>query len=296
VNSAQTAGKWSSHTLSLKVKKCPKCEIELAINVTMRNALSMNRSRNSAFTLIELLTVIAVIAILAAILIPVVSNVRQKADEATCLNNLRQIGAGIGLFQSDHKGAFPAAVEAWGGDSGPGFWFQQLADYGLPFKGTRDLGEMRNQAWWYCPACNEYADQKGWGQTDYGANPKVFSNRATTDGTPTGPASGIRLNKPINVVNLAQTVAIMETGGAGNPYLNNSWGGLNEGVFINQSIPDTASASTNGGIAFRHPVRGSLDGTTCNMLFADLHVESVSHEDARLQTRLGRQKLINITE
>ena len=32
------------------------------------------------------------------------------------------------------------------------------------------------------------------------------------------------------------------------------------------------------------------------MLFADLHVESVSHEDARLQTRLGRQKLINITE
>ena len=128
------------------------------------------------------------------------------------------------------------------------------------------------------------------------ANPVLFANRADASGAPQGPASGIRLNKPINVVNLAQTVAVMEIASAGNPHLNNTWGALNEGVFINQPIPDTASATKNEGIAFRHPVRGSLDGTTCNMLFADLHVESVSHEDARLQTRLGRQKLINITE
>ena len=256
----------------------------------------MSRLRASAFTLIELLTVIAVVGILAAILIPVIGNVRQKADEATCLNNLRQIGAGIGLFQSDYQGAFPAAVERWGSNAGPGFWFMQLADYGLPFKSGAALSNMRNQGWWYCPACSEYADQKNWGQTDYGANPNVFSNRADASGAPQGPASGIRLNKPINVVNLAQTVAVMETSGAGNPYLNNDWGALSAGVFINQSIPDTASESTAAGIAFRHPVRGSLSGTTCNMLFADLHVESVSHEDSRLQTRPGRQKLIYITE
>ena len=92
----------------------------------------MNRSRTSAFTLIELLTVIAVIGILAAILIPVIGNVRQKADEATCLNNLRQIGAAMGLYQSDHKGVFPAAVEDWTGPAGQrGLWFEQLANYGL---------------------------------------------------------------------------------------------------------------------------------------------------------------------
>ena len=258
----------------------------------------MNRSRTSAFTLIELLTVIAVIAILAAILIPVIGNVRQKADEATCLNNLRQIGAAIGLYQSDHKGAFPAAVEGWP-PVDPGQWFRQFADYGLPFKAFNPVandGRFRTQAWWYCPSCSEYADQKAWGEPDYGANPEVFANRATTDGTPAGAASGIRLNKPINVVNLAQTVAIMETGSAGNPYFNKHWGALNQWDFINQSIPDTASESTEAGIAFRHPARGSLDGTTCNMLFADLHVESVSHEDPRLQTKPGRQKLIYITE
>ena len=257
----------------------------------------MNRSCISAFTLIELLTVIAVIGILGAILIPVIGNVREKADEATCLNNLRQMGTAIGLYQSDHQGAFPAAVERWGSDSGPGLWFTQFADYGLSWKAGKDLGNMRNQAWWYCPACSEYADQKKWGETDYGVNEMLFANRTDPAvGAPQGPASDTRLNKPINVVNLAQTVAIMETGSAGNPYLNNDWGHLNGGVFINQSIPDTASESKDAGIAFRHPVRGSLSGTTCNMLFADLHVESVSHEDSRLQTKPGRQKLIYITE
>lgn len=50
------------------------------------------RSHRGAFTLIELLTVIAIIGILAAILIPVVSRVRQSARESVGLSNLRQIG------------------------------------------------------------------------------------------------------------------------------------------------------------------------------------------------------------
>ena len=264
----------------------------------MRNTLNMNRSRHSAFTLIELLTVIAVIAILAAILIPVVGNVRQKADEATCLNNLRQIGAGIGLYQSDHKGAFPAAIEDWnppeGGDKG--LWFMQLEAYGLRFEPTTDLGVMRNQDWWYCPACRDHQEQKGWGQPDYGANQNIFVTRGTTDGTPPGAGSGITLKKPISIINTAQTIAVMETGGAGNPFLYNLRGEINSANFVNPPIPQSASDTKEGGIAFRHPVRGSLSGTTCNMLFADLHVESVSHEDARLQTKLGRQKMIYITE
>lgn len=251
------------------------------------------------FTLTELLVVIAIIGLLAALLTPVVVNVRQKAGKVTCLNNLRQIGVGIGLYQSDHQGAFPAAVERWGSDSGPGFWFMQLSDYGLPFKAfnpVKNDGRFRNQAWWYCPACSKYADQKLWGQPDYGVNTEVFANRTDTSGGPQGPDSGIRLITPFTIVNPAQTVAIMETASAGNPRLNNSWGGLAKWRFINQPIPDTASATADRGIAFRHPVRESLKGTTCNMLFADLHVESVSHEDSRLQTRLGRKKLIFITQ
>ena len=49
------------------------------------------KSKNSAFTLIELLTVIAIIGILAAILIPAVGAVRQKASQAKSSSNMRQI-------------------------------------------------------------------------------------------------------------------------------------------------------------------------------------------------------------
>ena len=47
--------------------------------------------RNRGFTLIELLVVIAIIAILAAILFPVFAQARDKARQATCTSNLRQI-------------------------------------------------------------------------------------------------------------------------------------------------------------------------------------------------------------
>jgi prepilin-type N-terminal cleavage/methylation domain-containing protein len=44
-----------------------------------------------AFTLIELLTVIAIIAVLASLLMPAVAAVRNKAKETRCAGNLRQI-------------------------------------------------------------------------------------------------------------------------------------------------------------------------------------------------------------
>jgi prepilin-type N-terminal cleavage/methylation domain-containing protein/prepilin-type processing-associated H-X9-DG protein len=61
------------------------------------------------FTLVELLIVIAIIAILAALLFPVLSTAKAKARRTTCLNNLRQINAGLRMYSDDSGDKTPSA-------------------------------------------------------------------------------------------------------------------------------------------------------------------------------------------
>lgn len=67
------------------------------------------RSRTLAFTLVELLTVIAVIGVLAAILIPVAASARATAHTSKCTANLRSIGVAGMLYSEEHKGRFSSS-------------------------------------------------------------------------------------------------------------------------------------------------------------------------------------------
>lgn len=60
-----------------------------------------------AFTLIELLIVIAIITIIAAILFPVFAEAREKARQTTCSNNLKQIGIAIMQYVEDNDDLMP---------------------------------------------------------------------------------------------------------------------------------------------------------------------------------------------
>ena len=74
----------------------------------------MRSMRPRGFTLIELLVVIAIIAILAAILFPVFSKAREKARQAACTSNLKQIATGTQILTQENNEEFPAtADEFW---------------------------------------------------------------------------------------------------------------------------------------------------------------------------------------
>ena len=69
----------------------------------------MSGKRKYGFTLIELLVVIAIIAILAAILFPVFAKAREKARQASCSSNLKQLGLSLIQYEQDYDEMLPSS-------------------------------------------------------------------------------------------------------------------------------------------------------------------------------------------
>ena len=114
----------------------------------------------SAFTLVELLVVIAVIAILAAILLPVLDQAKQKAIQTSCLNNHKQLAMAWCVYENGNNGRLviddPQTDGVLGGTNFPSWVYGNMKSTDATNTALIRMGllydDINNVSVYHCPA------------------------------------------------------------------------------------------------------------------------------------------------
>ena len=171
----------------------------------------MRKTQRKAFSLVELLVVVAIVAILLALFLPGISSAKEKARQTQCVNNLHHIGLAMQLFLGDqhHYPLFFAATNS----ELPGTWFHQLEREG--FGNSKLRPYFYEKGVWRCPSANTIDDPKG--SISYGYN--CYGSLAVGDPTANLGLRGhsgadLKILGPIReseVVNPAEMMAVGES-------------------------------------------------------------------------------------
>jgi len=176
--------------------------------IQKHNPIEQSASQTrSAFTLLELLVVVAIIAILAGILFPVFARARENARRSSCQSNLKQIGLGWLQYAQDYdEHVVPTLSDPT--NYGPAkrfYWFGSVTGSGA----TATLNESEGLLQPYMKsgqiqACPSFSNttRSALGATGYGYNDDYLS-RYTPDYTKVNPANLAEISAPSETVAFA---------------------------------------------------------------------------------------------
>lgn len=212
--------------------------------------------RQRAFTLIELLIVIAIIAILATILFPVFARARENARRSACQSNLHQLGLAMAAYTQDYDERYPPAMAAGSGFS----WDINIA----PYAGVTVTNNKAPQIF-FCP-------------DDTGPRINNFSNstrRSYAMPKPNGGSGGIILSTNLSrllseVLLPSATLLLVEQ-----PVNANIFGGNSRAVcfYPDQQLTMSANTPPNPDLPYPNHFEG------WNYLFCDGHVKWLHPQD-----------------
>ena len=222
--------------------------------------------KNRAFTLIELLMVIAVIGILASLLLPALSRAKAAAHKTVCLNNQRQIGIARQLYANDNDG-FLVTGGDWNSPLCYSYLDGQTNLFNCPAE--KRVSKFLQASGWPVSSSHGLLGRSFWPwgylQNDFGLKPDRLINGfkywgisgSPSQGSPGGWTRGIR---DFQVVSPSRMIAQAD---------GSHFGKIGEGIF-------TASRGFEGidSSGYRPLTVARRHSGQANVLFADGHVES----------------------
>jgi prepilin-type N-terminal cleavage/methylation domain-containing protein/prepilin-type processing-associated H-X9-DG protein len=172
--------------------------------------------RRKGFTLIELLVVIAIIAILAAILFPVFARAREKARQASCSSNLKQLALGMLMYAQDYDDThvmYRYASGRYWSTEGPVDGWNYHSSYGYSNSWpTFIYPYVKNTQIFLCPSTRSNNMGVAYGLPMYGINEAKNGKDAVWYTGRAGPSMG-EVERP------AELMMIGEKGGGGPQYI-----------------------------------------------------------------------------